>query len=141
LSKQRVVTGLSQIFGAVSGTQIGAYNFETLILTDSELNRLVDSLRRVRCAQGRVIAGHDCADVRGALVRISLASIPDPQRRQRLQAIPTGLTIPDTDVDALVSAGEQLVQQNPGIRELISDLDERANTVMAQGGHASSVGR
>ena len=33
LSKQRVVTGLSQIFGAVSGTQIDAYNFETLILT------------------------------------------------------------------------------------------------------------
>src|SRR5262252_1865234 len=29
ISKQRVVTGLSQIFGAVSGTQINAYNFET----------------------------------------------------------------------------------------------------------------
>ena len=31
LPKQRVVTGLSQIFCAVSGTQINAYNFETLI--------------------------------------------------------------------------------------------------------------
>ena len=95
LSKQRVVTGLSQIFGAVSGTQIDAYNFETLILTDSELRQLVESLRKARCAQARVIEGHDCADVRGALVHISLASIPDPQERQRLQAIPTGLTIPD----------------------------------------------
>jgi len=132
LSKQRVVTGLSQIFGAVSGTQIDAYNFETLILTDSELRQLVENLRKVRCAQARVIEGHDCADVRGALVHISLASIPDPQERQRLQSIPTGLTIPDEDVDLLASSGEQLVQQNDTIRRLISDLDGPAVAVSAQ---------
>jgi NTE family protein len=51
LSKERVVTGLSQIFGAVSGTQIDAYNFETMILTDSELRQLVESLRKVRCTR------------------------------------------------------------------------------------------
>jgi NTE family protein len=108
LSKQRVVTGLSQIFGAVSGTQIDAYNFETLILTNTELRQLVDSIRKARCTQARVIEGHDCADVRGALVHISLASIPDRQQRERLQALPTGLTIPDEDVDLLVSSGERL---------------------------------
>ena len=132
LSKQRVVTGLSQIFGAVSGTQIDAYNFETLTLANSELRQFVESLRKVRCSQARIIDGHDCADVEGALVRISLASIPDPQMRQRLQAIPTGLTIPDQDVDALVSSGEQLVQQNTKIRELISNLDSRTVAVAAQ---------
>jgi len=132
ISKQRVVTGLSQIFGAVSGTQIDAYNFETLILTASELRQLVDSLRKVRCAQARVIEGHDCADVRGALVHISLASIPNPQERQRLQAIPTGLTIPDEDVDLLVSSGQHLVQQNDTIRGLISDLDGPPVAVTAQ---------
>jgi NTE family protein len=132
LSKQRVVTGLSQIFGAVSGTQIDAYNFETLVPTDSELRNLVESVRKVRCAQARVIEGHNCDDVRGALVHISLASIPDPQERQRLQAIPTGLTIPDEDVDLLVSSGEQLVQQNDTIRRLISDLDGQAVTVTVQ---------
>ena len=132
LSKQRVVTGLSQIFGAVSGTQIDAYNFETLVLTDSELRNLVESVRKVRCAQARVIEGYNCDDVRGALVHISLASIPDPQERQRLQAIPTGLTIPDEDVDLLVSSGEQLVQHNATIRGLISDLDGPAVVVAAQ---------
>ncbi len=132
LGKQRVVTGLSQIFGAVSGTQIDAYNFETLILSASELRNMVESLRKARCAQARVIEGHDCADVRGALVHISLASIPDPQQRQHLQAIPTGLTIPDADVDALVSAGEQLVQQNETIRGLISDLNGPSVVVSAQ---------
>ena len=132
LAKQRVVTGLSQIFGAVSGTQIDAYNFETLVLANSELDQLKKSLIKVRCAQARVIDGHDCNDVKGVLVRISLAGIPDPQMRQRLQSIPTGLTIPDEDVDALVGSGEQLVQQDPKIRELISDLDSRAIGVTAQ---------
>jgi len=132
LSKQRVVTGLSQIFGAVSGTQIDSYNFETLILTNTELDQLQKSLIKVRCAQARIIDGHDCDDVKGALVRISLSGIPDPQMRQRLQSIPTGLTIPDQDVDALVSSGAQLVQQNPKIRELISDLDSRTVAVAAQ---------
>jgi NTE family protein len=132
LSKQRVVTGLSQIFGAVSGTQIDAYNFETLVLTESELRQLVESVRKVRCSQARVIEGFDCADVRGALVHISLASIPDAEKRQRLQAIPTGLTIPDEDVDLLVSSGEQLVQQNGAIRQLVSDLDGPAVTLQAQ---------
>ena len=126
------MTGLSQIFGAVSGTQIDAYNFETLILTNTELRQLVDSMRKVRCAQARVLDGHDCADVRGALVHISLASIPDLQERQRLQAIPTGLTISDGDVDQLVSSGEQLVQRNDTIRGLLSDLDGRAVAVTAQ---------
>jgi hypothetical protein len=65
-------------------------------------------------------------------VHISLASIPDPQERQRLQAIPTGLTIPDEDVDRLVSAGESLVQRNDAIRRLISDLDSSAVAVTAQ---------
>jgi NTE family protein len=132
LAKQRVVTGLSQIFGAVSGIQIDAYNFETLILSASELRNMVESLRKVRCSEARVIDGRDCADVRGALVHISLASIPDPQQRQHLQAIPTGLTIPDADIDALVSAGEQLVEQNATIRGLISDLTGPAIVVTAQ---------
>jgi NTE family protein len=126
LPKQRIVTGLGQIFGAVSGTQIDAYNFETMVLTNNELNQLVDDLRKARCAQGRVIEGHDCTDVRGGLVHISLASIPDQKERQRLQAIPTGLTIPDEDVDLLVSSGERLVQQNAKIRDMISGLDDKS---------------
>jgi NTE family protein len=102
-----------------------------LILTNDELLRLVENLRNVRCAHARLINGHDCADVRGALVHISLASISDPRERQRLQSIPTGLTIPDADVDSLINAGEQLIQQNEKVRQLISDLDDRVGVVAA----------
>jgi NTE family protein len=131
LSRQRNVTGLGQIFSAVSGTQIDAYNFETLKLADDELSSFVESLKKARCAQARMIDGHDCADVRGELVHLSLASIRDPQVRARLQAVPTGLTIPAEDVALLVSAGERAVQQDPRIRALIAGLDQSGGRVVA----------
>ena len=94
--------------------------------------QLVESLHKVRCAKARAIKGHDCADVRGALVRISLAGIADPHERQRRRAIPTGPTIPNADVDATVSSSESLVLHNAAIRELISDLDSRMADGTAQ---------
>jgi NTE family protein len=141
LARERTVTGLGQIFSAVSGTQIDAYNFETLKLASQELDQLVNALKRARCEQGRIIEGHDCADVRGALVHLSLSGIADPQLRARLQAIPTGLTIPDPDVDLLVRSGEQLVQQNQAIRQLVSGLDRAGGTVAASAGWISDRSR
>lgn len=116
LGRQRMVTGLGQIFSAVSGTQIDAYNFETLAVAEEEVASLVRGFRESRCREARVIAGHRCDDVEGAVVRVSLANIGDPALRARLEAIPTGLTIPDADVDALVEHGERLVSQHPQIR-------------------------
>lgn len=124
LGQQRIVTGLSQVFSAVSGTQIDAYNFETLLLAEQQVNRIVDLMKQVRCAEAPVINGHRCDDVRGKLIHVSLAGVADPQERERLQAIRTGLTIPDRDVDALVASGEKQVRDNPELRELLMGLDE-----------------
>ena len=123
LGQQRIVTGLGQIFGAVSGTQIDAYNFETLLLADAQTRSLVERIRTARCAHGAQIDGHACGDVQGALVHLSLANIADPATRTRLQGIATGLTIPDRDVDALVEWGERLTRDNATIRSLVSNLD------------------
>ncbi|BDG73442.1 patatin-like phospholipase family protein [Roseomonas fluvialis] len=116
LGRQRVVSGLGQIFGAVSGTQIDAYNFETLAVTTDQVAHLVQEFRRIRCAEGRVVNGRPCADVQGQVVHVALSAIDDPTWRARLGAIPTGLTIPDADVDALVQYGEQLVREHPVVR-------------------------
>ena len=124
LGQQRMVTGLATIFSAVSGTQIDAYNFETLLLADQEVTRLVKRIRVARCTEAPAIDGHRCDDVQGGLVHLSLDSVTDPEQRRRLQAIRTGLTIPDADVDTLVSWGERLVVENPKIRALTSGLDD-----------------
>lgn len=122
ISKRRVVTGLGQIFGAVSGAQINAYSFETLLLADQELGRLVGNLRRARCDNAPVLDGYKCDDVDGALVHISLEDIPDPEERARLQAVRTGLTIPGQDVDSLMAWGQRLILDNPVIRKAVADV-------------------
>jgi NTE family protein len=123
LNQTRVVTGIGQIFSAVSGTQIDAYNFETLILAKAQIDALAKRLNEIRCSMGPVIGGHPCDEVRGTLVHLSLEEVADPEVRKRLQAIPTGLTIPDKDVDLLVEWGRRLVLENPDIRAAISGLD------------------
>ena len=42
---------------------------------------------------------------------LSLSDITDAAEREKLQHIPTGLTIPDADVDQLVAAGERQVRE------------------------------
>ena len=78
-------------------------------------------LRRVRCEQGRTIAGRRCEDVEGLLVHLALSDIGDAATRARLQAIPTGLTIPREGVDTLVSFGERLARENAAIARLVQD--------------------
>ena len=115
LGRQRVVSGIGQVLNAVSGTEIDAYNFETLGLAAEMSQHLATAFREVRCQTAPVIAGRACGDVQGQFVHVALSGIDDPVWRARLEAIPTGLTIPDADVDALVQYGEQLVRQQPAI--------------------------
>jgi NTE family protein len=110
--RQRTVSGLGQIFSAVSGTQIDAYNLETELLAERSVAAVVERAKQARCATARVIAGHRCDDVAGMVQPIRLAGYGDDETRARLQAIRTGLTIPRADVDALVAAGESMVQQH-----------------------------
>lgn len=112
LSRQRMVNGLIQVFDAVSGAQIDNYNLETLAVASAELNRMVDRQRERRCRAGRVVEGHRCDDVEGLLVHVSLADVPDAAVRERLQLIPTSLSLSQEEVDLLVSAGETVIRGN-----------------------------
>ncbi len=115
--------GLLETLAAASGTQIDAYNFETLALTRLHVEHMAERIRNIRCAQARIVYGHPCDDVRADLVHIALSGITDPAVHERLAQIPTGLTIPRHDVDDLVRYGEQLVRDNPVIRSVADQAD------------------
>lgn len=112
--RQRVVSGLGQIISAVTSTQIGAYNIETLIAVESTVDDLADKLRALRCRQGPVVDGYACGDVAAKVLRVSLSDYPDPETRARLVAIRTGLTLPREQVDALVAAGQMMISRDAG---------------------------
>jgi NTE family protein len=112
--RQRIVSGLGQIISAVTSTQIGAYNIETLIAVESTIDNLADKLRALRCRQGPIIDGYACGDVAAKVLRVSLSDYPDPETRARLVAIRTGLTLPREQVDSLVTAGQTMIGRDAG---------------------------
>lgn len=78
------------------------------------LDELRDTIRRRRCAAAPVSPdGHACDDVQTFFVHLSLEEVADPAERDRLQSIPTGLTIPHDDVERLEVAGETVVMNSP----------------------------
>lgn len=109
------------MLGLVSGGQIDSYNFETLITVSQQLQTISRTLRDARCAQAAVIDGARCDDVQTALIHISLAQLPGSPEKEKLLAIPTGLTIQKTDVDLLVQAGHDAVTDSAPLRSFLDN--------------------
>jgi NTE family protein len=126
-AKKRDLSSLGQIFNAVSGTQIDSYNFETMILANKVLGELTDTIRKSRCAAGPTARdGRPCGDVRSYFVHLSLAEIADPAERQRLQSIPTGLSLEPENAQLLEAAGQKLVLTSPELIAFRNGLNATA---------------
>jgi NTE family protein len=123
IARTRLVGGIFSLIGLVSGAQIDRYNFETMTTVTQQLQVVQQSLIASRCAQGKIVHGTPCDDVQAALVHISLASMPPGPERDRLLAIPTGLSIDKPDVDALVVAGEKAVHESAPLRLYLDQMD------------------
>lgn len=109
---ERTVTGLGQILDAVTGGQIDRYNDETILVMRQEAEMFADVLKTVRCRSARTIDGHACDDVQASFVHLSLKDVRDLALRERLQSIPTGLTLSDEDVAQLIATGAASVKSS-----------------------------
>ena len=122
LSQQPRVSGLSVLAATVSGIVIDKYNFDTILLAESELRQLVRRLKEARCRIAPMLGGHPCDDVAGLVVHLSLAGISDPAVRAHLLSTPLGLTLPAGDVDLLVDWGARLAREDPSIQSFLRGL-------------------
>jgi NTE family protein len=121
IARRKEVGGLFAILGLVSGAQIDSYNFETLTLLNQQVQLIAKRLRDARCAIGPVVDGTRCDDVESELVRISLAGLPETPEKEKLLAIPTGLTLQRADVDLLVNFGHDSVMNSEQLRNFLAD--------------------
>ncbi len=121
VAQRRLVGGLFSLLGLVSGAQIDRYNFDTLLSITEQINGLASAISVVRCATGPVIAGYACDDVKAQLVHVSLTEMPEGLRKDRLLAIPTGLTLKRDDVDALIDAGHDAIVTSQPLRAFLDD--------------------
>lgn len=106
---------------AWSVAPIDSYNFETLTLVSQRVQGVAQLLRQVRCAEGSVIDDVRCDDVKSVLIHISLAGLPETPEKEKLLAIPTGLTLQRDDVDLLVQAGHDAVMKSTELRAFLDD--------------------
>jgi hypothetical protein len=115
------VGGILALLGLVSGGQIDSYNFETLNAVSQQVQVIAHTRRDARCAEARIVDGARCDDVQAALLHISLTELPETPESAHLQAIPTGLTVPKTDVDLLVQAGHDAVTDSAPLRAFLKN--------------------
>lgn len=111
-----------RILGAVASTAIDRYGYETLIHAREMTQRLAAAAARFGCDAGTDGKPKACRDVTPHFAHVSLADIADGPDRDRLAAIPTGLTIADGDVDALIQAGHDAVLCDRDMRKFFASL-------------------
>ena len=111
-----------RILGAVTSTVIDRYGFETLIHAREMTERLASGIARKDCAQGKDGKLLSCRKVTPHFAHVSLADLAEDESRSKLAAIPTGLTIADSDVDALIAAGHDAVLCDADIRRFLESL-------------------
>ena len=125
LAQTKDVGGLLSSLLRASGGQIDRYNFDTLKVVNDQLQDAVRALRTARCQAGSVFDGMPCDDVKAQLIHISLAAMPAGPEKDKLLAIPTGLTIDRPDVDRLVEAGRSAIVTSEPLRRFLQDYAAR----------------
>jgi NTE family protein len=109
VAKRKIVGGIFSMLGLVSGAQIDRYNFETLTAVTDQLRQAVRGLKKARCFPGKMIDGAPCDDVQAELIHVSLQEMKPSPEKDKLLAIPTGLTLTEKDVDLLIAAGRDAI--------------------------------
>ena len=132
LAQTKAVGGLLSLLLRASGGQIDKYNFETLRAVSEQLQQVAQALRTARCQSGRIIDGMPCDDVKAQLIHISLAGMPPGPQKDKLLAIPTGLTVSRPDADLLVEAGRAAIVTSEPIRLFLQSYARRLPALTAQ---------
>lgn len=110
-----------RVIGAVTSTAIDRYGFETLIHAREMTRRLAQGLARRDCPRGEN-GPTACRMIDDHFVHLSLSDIADDEGRSALAAIPTGLTISDEQVDALIAAGYDAALCDGDMRDFFKSL-------------------
>ena len=126
LAQTKEVGGLLSSLLRASGGQIDRYNFDTLRAMHEQLQDVTQAIKAARCQIGPMIDGIPCDDVKGQLIHISLAAMPAGPEKDKLLAIPTGLTVARPDVDMLVEAGRAAVVKSEPLRLFFQDYAPHA---------------
>jgi len=102
--------GLGSLIDAVSGSMINNHNFATVEF----MRASYDAIQKRLDAEGTPYDHY--------LIEISLEQLSDATRREHLIKIPTALSLPKKEVDAVRDAAKEILYSSGRFRALVADL-------------------
>jgi NTE family protein len=132
LAQTKEVGGFLSSLLRASGGQIDRYNFDTLLAMNEQLQDVTQAIKTARCQTGPMIDRMPCGDVKVQMIHISLAALPEGPEKNKLLAIPTGLTVARSDVDMLVEAGRTAIVTSAPLRLFLQDYPAGRRALTAQ---------
>jgi len=121
ISQSTDTPSLSQTINAVTTIQSQNYNADTLDLLELSVAQWTDQVREGRCAE---FFKAGCDDFEFYVTELNFSHIGEPHASE-LAAIETALQLPETEVDRLIRAGEQLVRESEVIAQFVNQVSEQ----------------
>jgi NTE family protein len=102
---------LEETINATSDVQLRRYNAATLELIDTAVKRWAGELSTTE----QLIQAH--------FIQLTFKDIADAEKRHYFNAVPTSFRLSKEQVDRLVAAGHQLLQENEGFQRFLAELE------------------
>jgi hypothetical protein len=127
IGKRANAPGIIGMFGAVANGPMGNYSYETIELLKESMRQWTTDAQQVEdcreifqehCQKG-AFPDEPLQKVGYFPVELTFDSIADPAKRERLQSMPTSFQLKPDQVDELVNAGAELLDQSPSFQKFL----------------------
>jgi NTE family protein len=110
MDRSNRLPSLGETVSAVTDVQLHRYNAATLELMDKSIQRWAREL------------SEPGGQVRPYFIRVAFRDIEEPKSRLFFNQVPTSFSLSDEQVDRLITAGRELLRNNPDYQRLVAEL-------------------
>ena len=101
-----------EVLGAVTNTQIARYNIETRALMEDSVQKWAEAL------------SSEQQEVNIFLIYLDFDSFMDMDKRQSFNSMATSFSLPNDEVDSLIAAGHELLQDSPEFQAFVAAIGQ-----------------
>ena len=125
-NKSESAPGLADVAFKTATTSMDNFSAETIEFLRDRQRELDQARQDIEVCKQLARTPSDCpsfaAPAEIEVVDVNLEAIADPARRTQLLSIGTNFSLPSTDVDLLIAAASDLLDQNPAFQKLLAAL-------------------
>jgi len=101
-----------EVLGAVTNTQIARYNIESRALMEDSVRKWEEALSSQQ------------HEVNVFLIYLDFDTIMDMDKRRYFNSMATSFSLPNDEVDSLIAAGHELLQDSPEFQAFVEAISQ-----------------